>query len=257
MSGRRSCNRRDATITAQITSLIEAWRWTVEDRIPLFLPLHHVHGIINVLSCCRWAGGHLEAFDRFNAPAIVDRVIAGHYTLFVAVPTIYVRLIKLMDSLPPDRRRDLAAGFAALRLSVSGSAALPASMHDRWATLTGQRLLERYGMTEIGMALSHRYDGERRAGAVGEPLPGVEVRLVDEEGREIVGEDTAGEIQVRGPTVFLEYWLRPEAVRAWCRGRLSPDRIPRIMLVVDDLPRNAMGKCDKTAVHRLFMPVAP
>jgi malonyl-CoA/methylmalonyl-CoA synthetase len=330
-----------ATINAQIMSLVVAWRWTAEDRIPLFLPLHHVHGIINVLSCCLWAGGHLEAFDRFDAATIVDRVIKGHYTIFMAVPTIYVRLIELMDSLPPERRRDLAAGFAALRLSVSGSAALPASMHDRWADLTGQRLLERYGMTEIGMALSHRYDGDRRAGSVGEPLPGVEVRLVDEEGREVVGENTAGEIQVRGPTVFLEYWRRPEAsresfadgwfrsgdvavreqgpyrilgrsstdiiksggyklsaleieaallehpgiggcavvgladptwgevvaaaivpaagksldpeaVRSWCRGRLSPYRIPRIMLVVDDLPRNAMGKCDKTAVHRLF-----
>ncbi|MGI9176858.1 MAG: acyl-CoA synthetase [Pirellulales bacterium] len=330
-----------ATITAQIESLVEAWRWTEGDRIPLFLPLHHIHGIINVLSCCLWAGGRLDAFERFDAAGIVDRVTAGRYTLFMAVPTIYVRLIELLDSLPPARRQEVADGFAALRLGVSGSAALPARMHDRWADLTGQRLLERYGMTEIGMALSHRYDGERRAGTVGEPLPSVEVRLVDDRGEVVVGEDTAGEIQVRGPTVFLEYWLRPEAtresftdgwfrsgdiavrergqyrilgrsstdiiksggyklsaleieaalldhpaisgcavvgladatwgevvaaaivptagsptdpedVRAWCRGRLSPYRIPRIMLVVDALPRNAMGKCDKSAVRRLF-----
>jgi malonyl-CoA/methylmalonyl-CoA synthetase len=333
-----------ATITAQITSLVEAWRWTHADRIPLFLPLHHIHGIINVMSCCLWAGGQIDAFERFDATGIVDRVAAGRYTLFMAVPTIYVRLIELMESLPPDRRAAVADGFAALRLSVSGSAALPASIHDRWAGLTGQRLLERYGMTEIGMALSHRYDGERRAGTVGEPLPGVEVRLVDEQGREIDGENTSGEIQIRGPAVFLEYWRRPEAtgesfaegwfrsgdvavrerghyrilgrsstdiiksggyklsaleieaalmdhpavggcavvgiadgtwgevvaaaivpatggtadpeeVRAWCRGRLSSYRIPRILLVVDALPRNAMGKCDKSAVRRMFTPV--
>jgi malonyl-CoA/methylmalonyl-CoA synthetase len=94
---------------------------------------------------------------------------------------------------------------------VSGSAALPASVHARWETLTGQRLLERYGMTEIGMALSHPYDGERRPGSVGVPLPGVEVRLVDDDGATIDATDTPGEIEVRGPTVFQECWNRPEA----------------------------------------------
>ena len=94
---------------------------------------------------------------------------------------------------------------------VSGSAALPASVHEQWSALTGQELLERYGMTEIGMAISNQYRGERRPGAVGAPLPGVEIRLKAEQGPVITVEDEPGEIQVRGPGVFQSYWNRPEA----------------------------------------------
>lgn len=202
-----------AGLSAQITSLIEAWRWSAADRIPLFLPLYHIHGIVNVMSSCLWAGGRLDAFSRFDAAAILDRVAAGRYTLFMAVPTIYGRLVEAIAGLPDDARQAAVAGFSALRLAVSGSAALPASLHARWHQLTGQQLLERYGMTEIGMALSHPYDGERRAGTVGVPLPGVEVRLVDDAGGVVSGTDASGEIQVRGPGVFLEYWDQPEATR--------------------------------------------
>lgn len=200
-----------AGLVAQVKSLVEAWRWTADDRIPLFLPLHHVHGIVNVMTCCLWAGGCLEAFDRFDVGTIVDRVTAGHYTVFMAVPTIYHRLIAHLEALDPASLERAANGFRGLRLMVSGSAALPASVHERWAQLTGQKLLERYGMTEIGMALSHPYDGERRPGAVGMPLPGVEVRLVDDAGATITAEGIAGEIEVRGPTVFHEYWNQPAA----------------------------------------------
>jgi malonyl-CoA/methylmalonyl-CoA synthetase len=98
-----------------------------------------------------------------------------------------------------------------MRLMVSGSAALPAAIHERWAGLTGQKLLERYGMTEIGMVLSNPLSGERRPGAVGQPLPGVEVRLASENGEILEEEYQPGEIQVRGPAVFIEYWRREEA----------------------------------------------
>ncbi len=97
-----------------------------------------------------------------------------------------------------------------MRLMISGSAALPASVHEEWTALTGQKLLERYGMTEIGMALSNPYDGERRPGAVGQPLPGMQVRLKAESGTIVDEEGVPGEIQVRGPCVFSEYWNLPE-----------------------------------------------
>jgi malonyl-CoA/methylmalonyl-CoA synthetase len=198
-----------ANMQAQIESLVDAWKWRPDDCIPLFLPLHHIHGIINVLSCGLWAGATIETFALFDVTAILDRVAAGAYTLFMAVPTIYVRLIQTLESLPDEPRRRIVQGFARMRLMVSGSAALPASVHQQWEALTGQKLLERYGMTEIGMALSNPYDGERRPGTVGLPLPGVDIRLVSEEGT-VVADGQPGEIQVRGPGVFREYWQRAD-----------------------------------------------
>jgi malonyl-CoA/methylmalonyl-CoA synthetase len=202
-----------ACIQAQIDSLIEAWHWQADDRIPLFLPLHHIHGIINVMSSALWSGAEIEAFPRFDLEAVTRRVAEGAYTVFMAVPTIYVKLIEFLEAAPSEQRAAIVAGFAEMRLMVSGSAALPASVHEKWTGLTGQKLLERYGMTEIGMGLSNPYDGERRPGAVGRPLPGVEIRLVTEQGEPVAAENTPGEIQVRGPNVFREYWNRPEATR--------------------------------------------
>lgn len=328
---------------AQIESLIEAWHWQADDRIPLFLPLHHIHGIINIMSCALWSGAELEAFPRFDLETITQRVAEGAYTVFMAVPTIYVKLIEFLEAASPERRESVVNGFARMRLMVSGSAALPASVHEKWTELTGQKLLERYGMTEIGMGLSNPYDGERRPGAVGQPLPGVEIRLVTEQGESIAAEATPGEIQVRGPNVFQEYWNRPEATQAafvdgwfqtgdlavlengyyrimgrnsvdiiksggyklsaleieavlldhpaiaecavvgvpdetwgeivvaavvlkdsetlelealrlWCADRMSHYKVPRKLLPVDSLPRNAMGKVTKPAVSKLFAP---
>ena len=202
-----------ASIQAQIESLVDAWHWQADDRIPLFLPLHHIHGIVNVHLCALWAGAVTEPFSRFDRDAILHRVAGGAYTLFMAVPTIYVQLIQALESLPANERMPIIDGFGRMRLMVSGSAALPASVHQRWTELTGQRLLERYGMTEIGMALSNPYNGERRPGTVGQPLPGVEVRLQSESGDRVTVENEPGEILVRGPNVFLEYWNRPEASR--------------------------------------------
>ena len=203
-----------ANIEAQITALVEAWGWQEDDRIPLFLPLHHVHGIVNVLGCALWSGAFVDAFESFDLDHILERVGQKAYTVFMAVPTIYVKLIQALESAAPKERQRYAEGFASMRLMISGSAALPASVHEKWTELTGQRLLERYGMTEIGMGLSNPLRGERRPGAVGQPLPRVDVRLTAESGEVIEGENEPGEIQVRGPAVFREYWNNPEVTQA-------------------------------------------
>lgn len=331
-----------ANIQAQIESLVHAWEWNSADRIPLFLPMHHIHGIINVTSCALWNGATVEPFERFDMKAILERVRVDAYTLFMAVPTIYVKLIQALEAASEEDRIAIVGGFARMRLMVSGSAALPASVHEQWTALTGQKLLERYGMTEIGMGLSNPYHGERRPGAVGQALPGVEVRLKAENGDIVTEEGVPGEIQVRGPGVFRAYWNRPEAsaetfdgewfrtgdmavvetgyyrimgrlsvdiiksggyklsaleieatllehpliaecaviglpddtwgeavtavvvtknqgqielpgLRDWCKGRLSVYKVPQRLLVVPELPRNAMGKVTKPAVKSLFL----
>jgi len=199
-----------ANITAQITTLVEAWEWKADDRTLLCLPLHHVHGIINVTSCALWVGAVCEMRAKFWAEHVWERLESGELTVFMAVPTIYLRLISSWESATVVKRREMGEAAGKLRLMVSGSAALPVPVLERWKEISGQTLLERYGMTEIGMALSNPYRGERLPGCVGKPLPGVEVRLVSENG-ELLGEGVPGEIEVRGPSVFKEYWNRPEA----------------------------------------------
>ncbi len=327
-------------LTAQITTLVQAWEWSAADRTVLCLPLHHVHGIVNVLSCALWAGAVCEILPRFDAPAVWERLTSGQITVFMAVPTIYYRLIAAWETALPERRAQLSEGVGRLRLMVSGSASLPVSTLERWRQITGHTLLERYGMTEIGMALSNPLHGRRISGSVGAPLPDVEVRLVDDDGAEIAP-GTPGEIEVRAPGVFREYWCKPEAtrmafrdgwfrtgdvavvengayrilgrqsvdiiktgghkvsaleieealrahpaiaecavvavpdaewgecpaaavvlhasqaldlerLRAWARERLTAHKIPRHLLVVEKLPRNAMGKVTKSAVAALF-----
>jgi malonyl-CoA/methylmalonyl-CoA synthetase len=201
-----------ANIEAQVRSLVEAWEWSAGDRILSVLPLHHVHGVINVLTCALWSGAVCEFLPRFDPGEVWDRIAAGGLTLFMAVPTMYARLIRAWEEADPDRREAMSRGARAMRLMVSGSAPLPISVMERWREITGHLLLERYGMTEIGMALSNPLRGTRIPGSVGTPLPGVEVRLVDESGREVPA-GVPGEIEVRSPGVFLEYWGRPEATR--------------------------------------------
>jgi malonyl-CoA/methylmalonyl-CoA synthetase len=198
-----------ASIEAQIRSLVEAWEWEADDRILLTLPLHHIHGIVNVIGCALWSGARCDMLPSFDAAAVVDRLFTGDLTLYMAVPTIYHRLIAHLGEaadVDPARFREEVDD---MRLMVSGSAALPIPVLEQWRELSGHTLLERYGMTEIGMGLSNPYRGERIPGSVGVPLPGVEVRLVDDDGGELP-DGTPGEIQVKGPTVFLEYWDRPE-----------------------------------------------
>ncbi len=336
-----------ANIQAQIESLVKAWEWTADDRIPLFLPMHHIHGIINIVSCALWSGAMIEVFPRFHQMAVLERVAAGAYTLFMAVPTIYVKLIEALEARAwaEDFHRGLLRGFAEMRLMVSGSAALPASVHQTWTALTGQHLLERYGMTETGMTLSNPLHGERRPGSVGRALPGVEVRLKSEAGNLITAEAEPGELQMSGPGIFLEYWNRPEItaeafdegwfrtgdmaalergyyrimgrlsvdiiksggyklsaleieasllehpairecaviglpdetwgemvavvavlepsaqpltledLRAWSSGRISKYKLPKRLVLLDQLPRNAMGKVTKPGLGKVFSEV--
>lgn len=202
-----------ANIHAQILTLLEAWQWQTDDTIPLFLPLHHIHGIINVLCCGLWIGARIVLFPKFDMDRILAQVENRDYTVFMAVPTVYVKIIAYLETLAEQRRQGICAGFNAMRLNISGSAACPVKLYNQWRELTGQTLLERYGMTEIGMAISNPYEGERRAGAVGLPLPGVEIALFDEGGKIIAGDDIPGEIRVKGSNVFLEYWHNPSATQ--------------------------------------------
>lgn len=197
-------------IQAQVTSLISAWGWMPEDSILHVLPLHHIHGIINVLTCALWAGAQCHILPKFDAQTVWQRIAEGDLTLFMAVPTIYVKLISAWEAADREMQKKMADGCAKMRLMVSGSAALPVQVLEKWQKISGHFLLERYGMTEIGMALSNPLQGERLPGYVGKPLPQVEVRLVDEKGN-LVTPGTPGEIQVKGPGVFLEYWQKPEA----------------------------------------------
>ncbi|MEP4485454.1 MAG: acyl-CoA synthetase [Halioglobus sp.] len=208
-----------ANVEAQIGALVDSWGWRADDKIPLFLPLHHVHGLINILCCALWVGAEVTVFpDGFNPQKILEGVADKRWTVFMAVPTIYVKLIAAIDATSEKAALRYCQGFSSMRLMVSGSAALPASVHKRWEALTGQRLLERYGMTEIGMALSNPLTGERRPGSVGMPLPDVGIRLVNEEGAVLeqtnVTTGLPGEIQVKGPGVFLEYWRNSDASEA-------------------------------------------
>lgn len=223
------------SLRAQVESLVEAWEWSPEDRILHVLPLHHTHGIVNAFLCALWSGATCEMLPAFDAAAVWERFATGAearrpaITLFMAVPTIYVKLIAAWEAADGERRERWSAGARSLRLMVSGSAALPEVTFRRWREITGHDLLERYGMTEIGMALSNPLHGERRPGTVGLPLPGVELRLVSEDGETLAEENRLrvgdsgppqparqagpGEIEVQGPSLFREYWNRPETTR--------------------------------------------
>jgi malonyl-CoA/methylmalonyl-CoA synthetase len=195
-------------IEAQISTLVKAWAWTSDDHTLCVLPLHHVHGIINVIGCSMWAGACCEFISNFSASEVFKIFSRQQINVFMAVPTIYFKLIahwETMDVVEQDRMKQTLSTF---RLMVCGSAALPVSVLEKWQAISEHRLLERYGMTEIGMGLSSPYHGERKAGYVGLPLEGVQVRLCDDENRPVNGEP--GEIQLKGDNVFSEYWQRPK-----------------------------------------------
>ena len=200
-----------SAIRAQITTLVDAWEWHESDVIALFLPLHHVHGIINVLCCALWSGATVHLMPKLDIPKLCADVGAGTYTIFMAVPTIYVKLIDYFNGLDSSGAQLTCDGFGAMRLNVSGSAACPVKVFNQWKELTGQVLLERYGMTEVGMAISNPYNGERRAGFVGQPLPSVTVQLFDEDNKPVTEEATPGEIRMKGENVFHEYWNNEKA----------------------------------------------
>jgi malonyl-CoA/methylmalonyl-CoA synthetase len=194
-------------IASNLDALAEAWEWTEADVVAHALPLFHVHGLIlGTLGPVRRGGG-MRHLGRFSAAAAAG-ALGEDATMLFAVPTMYHRLAGEAEQDP-----QIAHGFASARLLVSGSAALPAADHERIEKLTGQRIAERYGMTETLMNTGVRASGERRPGYVGPPLDGVDVRLVDDDGDAIdaADDETIGEIQVRGPNLFLEYLNRPDA----------------------------------------------
>ena len=194
-------------ISSNLDALADAWEWTGDDVLAHALPLFHVHGLIlGVLGPLR-LGGTVHHLGRFASEAMAAE-LAGPATMMFGVPTMYHRLAD-----DAERDPEVAAGMSQARLLVSGSAALPATDHERITAATGQRVVERYGMTESLMNCAVRASGDRRPGTVGPPLEGVEVRLIDDDGATIEASDdeTVGEILVRGPNLFLEYLNRPDA----------------------------------------------
>ena len=160
---------------AQVTSLLTAWEWTRDDRALLVLPLHHVHGIVNVLGCALAAGAACEILPQFETETAWERLASGDITVFSAVPTIYRRLIQSFDAAPPVVQRARTAGCRRVRLMMSGSAALPVQTLARWRDLSRHTLLERYGVTETGAILFDPALRRTRPGFVGAPLPDVEI----------------------------------------------------------------------------------
>lgn len=201
-------------VRAQLDTLIAAWEWTQADQILLALPLHHVHGMNNVLGCALACGATCRMTNEFDPVVIWDAFTRVELSLFMAVPTVYTKLIAAWEGADVTTQARWSDGARSLRLMVSGSAALPVRTLERWRELTSHTLLERYGMTEIGMALSNPLHGDRIPGHVGHPLPGVVVRRVSSEGAVVESPEEPGELQIRGAGVFLEYWRRPDATAA-------------------------------------------
>ncbi|MBQ1088064.1 acyl-CoA synthetase [Streptomyces sp. B93] len=198
-------------LAATLDALADAWQWTGDDVLVHGLPLFHVHGLVlGILGPLR-RGGAVRHVGRFTTGGVARELNDGATMLF-GVPTMYHRIAEALRDEPA-----LVKGLTAARLLVSGSAALPVHDHERIAAATGRRVIERYGMTETLMNTSVRADGEARAGTVGVPLPGVELRLVEEDGATPVTShdgETVGEVQVRGDNLFTEYLNRPDATAA-------------------------------------------
>jgi len=190
-------------LAANASTLVDAWRITADDRLLLALPLYHVHGLGNGVHCWLRSGCRMRLLERFDHTSAAATLLDFRPTLFFGVPTMYVRLLEVDDA----SARQIGAH---LRLAVSGSAPLPPQVLSEFERLYGQRILERYGMTETLMTLSNPYDGERRAGTVGLPLPGVETRIVDERGDDVATGEI-GELMVKTPTLCAGYWNQPES----------------------------------------------
>ncbi len=180
---------------ANAVNLLTMWQISDRDRFLLALPLFHIHALGNGLHCWLASGCRMRLLERFDHRRALDEFNEFRPTLFYGVPTIYIRLLDA----PPDAAREIGAR---MRLFVSGSAPLPVKVFERFRELFGHAILERYGMTETFMTMSNPYIGERRAGTVGFPLPGISVRI------------DGGELLVRGPNVCAGYWRRPDATAA-------------------------------------------
>lgn len=315
-------------LASNAEALVGLWRFTEGDILLHALPVFHTHGLFVATNCVLYSGASM-IFHRAFQPAAVLAALPGA-TVMMGVPTFYTRLLS-----DPGLTREVTSH---VRLFISGSAPLSPATHAEWKERTGHAILERYGMTETNMITSNPYEGERRAGTVGMPLPGVEVRITGPAG--VLPQGEAGAIEVRGPNVFKGYWRLPEktaeefregwfitgdmgafddrgylsilgrakdlvitgglnvypaeveaalddlpgvaasavigvphpdfgeavvaclvaapgavleegAVRAVLRDRLAAFKIPKRVLVLEDLPRNAMGKVQKAELRRI------
>ncbi|PDW02959.1 acyl-CoA synthetase [Candidatus Viridilinea mediisalina] len=199
-------------LTANSAAVTAAWHWTAADHLLLVLPLFHIHGLGVGFHGTLWSGARLTLRPRFVAEESLEALRSGEYTLFFGVPTMYTRIIEVARAQTvrtrgkPPRIKPLP-----LRLCVSGSAPLAPQTLQEFETRFGHRILERYGMSETGMNLGNPYEGERRAGTVGQPFPGQEARVVDMQSGEPLPDGEIGEIQVRGPHVGTGYWGNPQA----------------------------------------------
>jgi malonyl-CoA/methylmalonyl-CoA synthetase len=193
-------------LAANARNLVASWHITADDRFLLALPLFHAHGLGNGVHCWLLAGCRTRLLERFDRASAAETFLDFRPTLFFGVPTMYVRMLEIDDRVA----RQIGSR---LRLCVSGSAPLPAQVLEDFDARFGQRILERYGMTETLMTLSNPYNGERRAGTVGKPLPGVEARILDEHGADVANGVT-GELYVKSPTLFAAYWNRPDTTKA-------------------------------------------
>jgi malonyl-CoA/methylmalonyl-CoA synthetase len=200
-------------LAANGLTLTGVWRISERDRYLAVLPLFHVHGLGNGVHCWLISGCTMRLLERFDQRTAAETLMEFRPTVFFGVPTVYVRLLD--PSVVSDEQAK-AIGASA-RLFVSGSAPLPAHTHAAFRERYGHTILERYGMSEALMIMSNPYDGERRAGSVGPPLPGVSARIVAEDG-EILGDDQVGEIHIKSPHLISQYWRRPEATAVAFHG---------------------------------------
>ena len=221
-------------IAANLDALADAWAWTAADRVVHALPLFHVHGLVLGTVGPLRLGGGVRHVGRFSPDAIAE-ALADDGTMLFAVPTMHGRLLAAAEADPA-----VAAALGGARLIVSGSAALPARIHEAYAAATGQRIVERYGMSEALMIASARHDGPRIPGAVGTALPGVELRIADDAGAPLpVGDrDAIGNVEIRSAALFDGYLGRPEATAeafadGWFRtgdvGSLDGDGVLRLV----------------------------
>ncbi|XP_067905062.1 malonate--CoA ligase ACSF3, mitochondrial isoform X2 [Heterodontus francisci] len=314
-------------LRSQVTSLVKQWEWSRDDVILHVLPLHHLHGVLNKLLCPLWVGATCVMLPEFNAQRVWEYLLRTGCTevprvnVFMAVPTIYAKLIEYHTKhFTQSHVKDFIYSVCQsnIRLMVSGSAALPEPILEKWKEITGHTLLERYGMTEIGMALSNPVHGVRVPGSVGTPLPGVEVCIAMENSTRnhssytVITEGNStetkvrpgmegkeGELLVKGHSVFQEYWnrtketnksftsdgwfktdvavigapdmtwgqkvvaviqlregctLSQKELKEWGREHMATYSLPSELILVEEIPRNHMGKVNKKDLLNRFYP---
>ncbi|AVO39159.1 malonate--CoA ligase [Pukyongiella litopenaei] len=197
-----------ANLLSNAETLVDYWRFSADDVLLHALPIFHTHGLFVATNITLLAGGSMIFLPKFDPDAVIEALPLA--TSMMGVPTFYTRLLD-----DPRLTRDLAAH---MRLFVSGSAPLLAETHERFEARTGHRILERYGMTETNMNTSNPYEGDRRAGTVGFPLPGIDLKITDPDSGATLPHGEIGQIEVRGPNVFKGYWQMPDKTAAELRA---------------------------------------